>query len=164
MHTVVDCHGHHLICNMLLLQLVGLLCYYGLHCVEPILYWRQMYHAMLWGGLFLTKKLWFLFYSISYDLFEFLFENEVECKSNNFYWHCIHWIKWNVKLLCFMTKQMDRHMSVVIALFLLFFLYFPSSRHPCNAQSNQEANEAAMKDSDAYDDTSTMQPNTIINW
>jgi len=42
---------------------------------------------------FLDKKVWYLFYSISYDLFEFLFENKVKCKSNKFYWCCIHWIK-----------------------------------------------------------------------
>ena len=36
MHTVVDCHGRHLICNMLLMQLEGLLSCYGLHFVKSV--------------------------------------------------------------------------------------------------------------------------------
>jgi len=36
MHTVVDCHGCHLICNMLLLQLIGLLSCYCLNFVKSV--------------------------------------------------------------------------------------------------------------------------------
>jgi len=49
-----------------------------------------------------------------------------------------------------MTKQTDKHMSVVIALLLLFFEYLPPLTR--NAHSNQESHEAMMS-ADAYDDT-----------
>jgi len=148
MRIVVDCHGHHLISNMLLLQLVWLLCCYGLHCVEPIFYWRQMYCTMLWGRLFLTKK--YGTYSTVFPaiLLSFFFM-EVKCKSNKFYWRCIDWIEWNVKLFTFHDEadgqtHVHYHCVVVVVLWIL--------ATACNAHSNQEAHEAMMS-ADAYDDT-----------
>ncbi len=100
MHTVAVCHGHHLGCNMFLLQLVWLiwlLCCYCLHCVKPILYWQQMYVPCCEDN-FSWQKIMVLILQYFLHHFEFLFENEVKCTSNKFYWLFIDWIKWNVNV------------------------------------------------------------------
>jgi len=115
MRIVVDCHGHHLISNMLLLQLVWLLCCYGLHFVEQVLYWQQMYRAMQWGRLFLMEKYYGTYSTVfPMSFLSFFLKTKSSVSPTNFtdvlligsnvMWNC----------LCFMTKQMDRHMSIVI--------------------------------------------------
>jgi len=49
----------------------------------------------------------------------------VKYKYNTFHWHYIQWIEWNVIVFCFllnMTKQMERHMSIVIVDVFVFVL------------------------------------------
>ncbi len=82
-------------------------------------------------------------------IFLSFFFMEVKCKSNNFYWRCIDWIEWNVKLFMFHDEadgqtHVHYHCVVVVVLWIL------ATAH--NAHSNQEAHEAAMS-ADAYNDT-----------
>jgi len=89
MHTVVVCHGHHLRCNMFLLQLVWLvwqLCCYCLHCVEPILYWWQMYMPCCEDDFSWWKNYgtYSLFYSISYIILSFFLKTKSSVSPTDF--------------------------------------------------------------------------------
>ena len=148
MRIVVDCHGHHLISNMLLLQLVGLLSCYGLHFVESVCIGDKCTAPCSEEEFSWWKNLWYYFYSISYELFEFLFENKVKCKSNKFHWCSIDWIKCNMKLFMFHDKadgQTHVHCHCIVFVVLsILSIQSPPLQYPEQSRGKWSRNERPM--------------------